>query len=75
MCTRCIHVDLVPSLNLNSFLLAFTRFTNLRGAVDMIYSNNTSTFCAASDQLPKSLSSMEFHNAMHKSSLRVQPRR
>ena len=48
MCTRCIHVELVTSLDLNNFLLAFTRFTNLRGAVDTIYSDNASTFCAAS---------------------------
>ena len=69
MCTRCIHVELVTSLDLNNFLLAFTRFTNLRGAVDTIYSDNASTFCAASDHLPKLLSSTEFHNAMRKSNI------
>ena len=63
LCTRCIHVELVTSLDLNSFLLAFTRFTNLRGSVETIYSDNASAFCAASDQLPKLLSSTEFHNA------------
>ena len=69
MRTRCIHVELVTSLDLNNFLLAFTRFTNLRGAVDTIYSDNASTFCAASDHLPKLLSSTEFHNAMRKSNI------
>ena len=64
-----IHVELATCLDLNSFLLPFTRFTNLRGAVDLIYSDNASTFCAASDQLPKLLSSTEFHNAMRKSNL------
>ena len=34
LCTRCTHVEIVTSLDLNSFLLAFSRFTNLRGAVD-----------------------------------------
>ena len=34
LCTRCLHVELLTSLDLNSFLLAFTRFVNLRGAVD-----------------------------------------
>ena len=68
MCTHCIHVELVTNLDVNSFL-AFTRVTNLRGAVDTNYSNNASTFCAASDHLPKLLSSTEFHNAMRKSNI------
>ena len=51
LCTRILHVELVTSLDLNSFLLAFSRFTNLRGAVDTIYSDNGSTFCAAADRL------------------------
>ena len=34
---RCLHVEVVTNLDLNSFLLAFSRFTNLRGAVDTIY--------------------------------------
>ena len=51
LCTRCIHVELVTSLDLNSFLLAFSRFTNLRGAIDTIFSDNGSTFCAAGDKL------------------------
>ena len=68
MCTPCIHVELVTSLDLKSFL-AFTGFTNLRGAADTNYSNNASTFCAASDQLPKLLSSTEFRNAMRKSNI------
>ena len=66
MCTRYIHVELETSFDLNSFLLAFTRFTSLRGAVDTIYSDNAFTFCAASRQLPKLLSSTEFHNALRK---------
>ena len=67
MCTRCIHVELVTSLDLNSFLLAFSKFTNLSGAVDTIYSDKASTVCAASDQLTKLLSSRKFCNAMRKS--------
>ena len=34
LCTRCIHVELLTSLDLNSFLLNFLRFNNLRGPVD-----------------------------------------
>ena len=69
MCTRCIHVELVTSLDLNSFLMAFSRFVNLRGSVDTVFSDNGSTFCAASEQLPKLLKSTEFHNALRKSNI------
>ena len=49
MLTRCIHVQLVTSLDLNIFLLVFSRFSNLREAADAIYSEKASTFSAASD--------------------------
>ena len=60
LCIRCLHVELVTSLDLDSFLLVFSRFTNLRGAVDTIFSDNASTFRAASDKLPNLLWSTEF---------------
>ena len=66
LCTRCLHVELVTSLDLNSFLLAFTRFNNLRGAVDTFYSNNASTFRAASVKLSKLLGSSKFVNSLRK---------
>ena len=69
MCTRCIHVELVTSLDLNNFLMAFTRFTNLRGSVATVYSDNGSTFCAAADQLPKMLGSNEFQNCLRKQNI------
>ena len=37
LCTRCIHVELMTSLDLNNFLLAFSRFTNLHGPVDAFF--------------------------------------
>ena len=57
-------MELVTSLDLNNFLLAFIRFVNLRGAVDTFYSDNASTFRAASDKLPKLLGSSEFVNSL-----------
>jgi len=66
LCTRCIHVEIVTSLDLNSFLLAFSRFTNLRGAVDVMYSDNGATFRAASDKLPNLLGSTQFNNSLRK---------
>ena len=58
LCTRGIHVELVTSLDHTSFLLAFSRFTNLRGAVDSVFSDNDSTFCAAAERLPSLLTSI-----------------
>ena len=65
MCTRAVHVEIVTSLDLNNFLLAFSRFTNLRAAVDTIYSDNGSTFCAAAEQLPL-INSIDLHNSLRK---------
>ena len=69
LCTRYIHVEIVTSLDLNSFLLAFSRFTNLRGAVDTMYSDNGSTFVVAADILPTLLSSTDFRNSLSKRSI------
>ena len=66
LCTRCIHVEMVTSLDLNSFLLAFSRFMNLRGPVDTMFSDNGSTFKAAASQLPLLLASTELHNSLRK---------
>ena len=42
LCMRCIHVEIVTSLDLNSFLLAFSHFTNLEENVDTLYSDKGS---------------------------------
>ena len=64
--TRCLHVEIVTGLDLNNFLLPFSRFTNLRGSVETIYSDNGSTFCAVADMLPSLLGSCEFTNSLRK---------
>ena len=51
-------------MDLNSFILAFTRFTNLRGPVDTFFSDNGKTFCAVEKQLPLIIDSTEFHNSL-----------
>ena len=66
MSSRAIHVELVTSLSLSEFLLAFTRFCDLRGPVSTIYSDNGSTFQAASKRLPELLESREFQNSLRK---------
>ena len=66
LCMRCFHVELVTGLNVNNFLLAFSHFVNLQGAVDKMYSDNGSTFYAAASVLPSLISSTEFHNSLRK---------
>ena len=37
LCTRCVHVEVVTGLDFNNFILAFSRFINLRGPVDTFF--------------------------------------
>ena len=67
--TPCLHVEIVAGFDLNNFLLAFSGFTNLRGHVETVYSDNGSTFCAAADVLPKLIDSSEFINSTCKHGL------
>ena len=57
MTTRAIHVELVTSLDLSSFIMAFSRFVNLRNPVSRLYSDNGTTFKAAAQVLPQLLQS------------------
>ena len=59
-------MEIVTSLDLNEFLLAFSRFTNLRGAVDTVCLDNGSTFQAAADRLSSLLGSTELCNSLKK---------
>ena len=62
--SRAIHVELVTLLSLSKFLLAFTRFVNLRGHVNKVLSDNESTFQAASKKLSELIESREFQNSL-----------
>ena len=64
LCTRYIHAEIVTSLDLNKFLLAFSLLTNLRRSGDTVYSDNGSTFRAAADRLSSLLGSTEFCNSL-----------
>ena len=46
---RAVHLELVPSLSLNDFMLAFRKFCARRGIPSVIYSDNAKTFKAASN--------------------------
>ena len=65
-CMRAVYVEIVTSLDLNNFPLAFSRFTNLRGAVGTVYSDNGSIFRAAAEQLPKLINSTDLCNSLRK---------
>ena len=50
--TRAVHIEIVPDLTENSFMLAFRRFISRRSLPRVIISDNASTFkCAAADIL------------------------
>lgn len=45
--TRAVHMELVDSLSLSDFLLAFRRFVGRRGLPSVVYSDNAATFKSA----------------------------
>ncbi|XP_054709780.1 uncharacterized protein LOC129219413 [Uloborus diversus] len=51
--TRAIHLELVPSMNTESLLLAFRRFISRRGLCNTIYSDNAKAFKRADIELKK----------------------
>ena len=66
MASRAVHVEVVTSLGLKEFLMAFSRFNDVRGNVETIYSDNGSTFQAASKVLPDLVKSPKLKNALRK---------
>ena len=51
--TRAIHLELTPSLSVESFLLAFRRFVSRRGLPVTLLSDNAKTFRSASSYIRK----------------------
>lgn len=49
--SRAIHLELVPSLNTEEFLLAFQRMITRRGTPSVVYSDNAKTFKRADSDL------------------------
>lgn len=50
MATRAVHLELVSALTTEAFLAAFARFTNRRGCVESIRSDNGTNFEGASNE-------------------------
>ncbi|XP_078372656.1 uncharacterized protein LOC144656297 [Oculina patagonica] len=53
--TRAVHIEVVHSLDTDSFVNAVRRFTNLRGSPSTIYSDNGTNFHAGERELRESL--------------------
>ena len=57
--TRAVHLDLTPNLTVESFLLAFRRFTSRRGLPATLMSDNGKTFQGSSKEIVKIARSKE----------------
>ena len=44
LCTRAIHIDLLPDQSMDQFVLALVRFCNVYGIPEAIYSDNAASF-------------------------------
>jgi hypothetical protein len=57
--TRAVHLEVSSSLDTDSFLMAFRRFTNLRGKVAICYSDNGTNLVAGEKELKNVPGTME----------------
>jgi len=59
-----VYLDLLPSLEINKFLASLKGFIARGGRPCVIYSDNGSTFQAASDWLKKARKDKKFHSCL-----------
>lgn len=57
MKTKAVHLELVSSLTTDAFIAAFARFVNRRGKVEVLYSDNATTFHGAKSEMKTILTS------------------
>ena len=62
--SRAIHLELVNDLTVETFLLAFRRFSSRRSLPKIIVSDNASTYLAAADELQQLLHSEQLTEVM-----------
>ena len=60
--TRAVHLELVPDLSVNSFLLAFRRFVGRRGLPVILITDNAKTFRTSSKEFLKIARSSEVND-------------
>lgn len=54
-CVRAVHLELVPDMTLDAFILAFRRFVGRKGTPSTVYSDNAPTFVSAAREIPRTL--------------------
>ena len=62
MASRAVHAEFVTSLDLSSFILAFSRLVDVRGPESGFHSDNGSSFMVAAHILPDLLSSNDLQS-------------
>ncbi|XP_065060581.1 uncharacterized protein LOC135687855 [Rhopilema esculentum] len=72
MSTRAVHLELVESLNVESFLRAFRRFTARRGLPSLLVSDNAKTFKSASKDVKHLLRSPRLGESLEKKGVKWQ---
>ena len=75
--TRAVHLEVVLDLTLESFMLAFRKFTSCRSTPATVISDNTSTYLAAVEELTRLFQSPSLKTALehHKVTWRFIPKR
>ena len=63
LCTRAIHIDLLPDQSMEQFVLALVRFCNVYGVPEAIYSDNAATFISGALVMKHVFTSDEFKSA------------
>ena len=62
LCTRAVHLELVPDMSTHSFVSAMLRFSNLYGVPSHIYSDNCRSFLRGCDIFSQVFTSKEYSN-------------
>ena len=64
--TRAVHLEVVMNLSVETFLLAFRRFSSRKSLPQVVMSDNASTYLSAAEELNKLLNSVELETAMER---------
>ena len=70
MAIRAVHLEMAYSLDTNSFLNAFWRFTNRRGTPSEIVSDNGKNFVAGEKEIQMLVKSMDMDEIYNKTSIK-----
>ena len=62
--TRAVHLEVVLDMTVNSFMLAFWRFTSRKSLPRTMMSDNASTYLAAADELQELLKSTSLKQSL-----------